>query len=89
MFKRFRACGIRFGPGGRLRKRRNPWLLCVGDGDGRPRRQLIASSHGAHDIGFDDDVSRTADHQEMLDVVAPYQDQTAASVHRGRIDHGL
>ena len=59
-----------------------------GAADGRPWRNLIASGHGAHDIGFHDDIGRAADHQQMLDIVAPHQHQPAAAIHGGGVDHG-
>ena len=46
-----------------------------------------APARGAHDIGFDHDVARAADHQQMLDIVAADQDQPAASVDGRGIDH--
>ena len=36
----------------------------------------------AHDIGFDHDVGRAADHQQMLDIVAPDQNAAAAGHRR-------
>ena len=54
---------------------------------GGPRRHLIAPGHGAHDIGFHDDIGRAADHQQMFDVVAPHQHQPPAAVHGGGVDH--
>jgi hypothetical protein len=59
-----------------------------GGGNARARRQLLARRACAHDIGFDHDVARAADHQEMLDIVAPDQDQAPSSVDSGSIDHG-
>src|SRR5262249_52371636 len=55
-----------------------------------PRRGLALRRHrnGAHDILFDDHVGRSANEDEMLDVVAANQDEAAASVDRSRIDHG-
>ena len=50
-------------------------------------RQLIPTGLGAHDIGFDHDIGRAADHNQMLDVVAAYQHQPAAAVNGGGIDH--
>ena len=44
--------------------------------------------HGAHDILFDHDVARAADHQQMLDIVAPHQHEAATAVDRRGIDHG-
>jgi hypothetical protein len=38
-------------------------------------------------IGFDDHVGRSADHQQMLDIVAAHQNEAAASVDAGVIDH--
>ena len=55
---------------------------------GAPVRPRARRTRGAHDIGFDHDVGRTADHQEMLDIVAADQDEPAASVDRCRVDHG-
>ena len=39
-------------------------------------------------MGFDHDIGRTTDHDQMLDVIAPYQHQPAAAIHGGGIDHG-
>jgi hypothetical protein len=50
-------------------------------------RQLIATRRGANDVRFHHDIGRPANHQEMLDVVAPDQDQTATAVDGGGIDH--
>ena len=57
-------------------------------GAGRALRQLIAAGGGADDVGLDHDVGRAADHQEMLDIVAPDQHQPAAAIHGGRVDDG-
>ncbi len=51
-------------------------------------RKLVAAGRGAHDIGLDDDVGGTANHQEMLDIVTPDQHQAAPAIDRGGIDHG-
>ena len=59
-----------------------------GAADGGRVRHLIAAGRGAHDIGFHDDVGRTADHQQMFDVVAPHQHQPPAAVDGGGVDHG-
>ena len=48
----------------------------------------FARADGAHDIGLDHHVGRTADHQQMFDIVAADQHQAPASVDCGRIDHG-
>ena len=59
---------------------------------GAPFRAGGASRVGdgcaAHDIGFDHDVARAADHQQMLDVVAADDDELAPAVDGGGIDHG-
>ena len=51
-------------------------------------RDVARRGDRAHDIGFDDDVGRPADHQQMLDIVAPDQDEPAAAVDAGIIDDG-
>jgi hypothetical protein len=40
------------------------------------------------DAAFDDDVGRPADHDQMLDIIAPDQHEPAACVDRGGIEHG-
>ena len=55
--------------------------------EGGPRRHLIPSGCRAHNIGFHDDIGRTADHQQMFDVVAPHQHQPPAAIHGGGVDH--
>ena len=52
------------------------------------RRDVARRCDRAHDIGFDDDVGRAADHQQMFDIVAPDQNEPAAAVDAGVIDHG-
>jgi len=54
---------------------------------GGPLRRLITRRYGADDIGLDDDVGRAADHQQMFDIVAPYQHQTAPAIHRSGVNH--
>jgi len=56
-------------------------------GDGGPRRQLVTRRRRADDIGLDDDIGGTADHQQMLDIVAADQHQPPAAVNGGSIDH--
>ena len=51
-------------------------------------RLVTRRAHGAHDILLDHHIGRPADHQQMLDIVAPDDDELPASIHRGRIDHG-
>jgi hypothetical protein len=51
-------------------------------------RYLIPCGRRAHDIGFHDDIGRAADHQQMFDIVAPYQHQSAAAIDGGGVDHG-
>jgi hypothetical protein len=41
-----------------------------------------------NDVGFDNHVGRAADHDQMLDIVAPEQDDPPASVDRRSIDDG-
>ena len=88
VIERIGADGVGIAPaGGMIGKRCDPGLhVRIGTGDGRPRRQLISAGHGAHDIGFDDNVGRTADHQQMFDVVASDQHEPPSSVDRGGID---
>jgi hypothetical protein len=85
MIEWFGACRLVIAPAGGIGQRRNPGLH-IGAGDGRPWRQLIAAGRPTHDIGLDDDIGGTADHQKMFDIVAPYQHETAATVHGGGID---
>jgi hypothetical protein len=49
--------------------------------------QLLPPRGGADDIRFDDNVARAADHEEMLDIVATDQDEAAAAIDSGRVDH--
>ena len=44
--------------------------------------------HGAHDVLLDHEVARTANHQQMLDIIAPDQHQAAPAIDRGGVDHG-
>ena len=57
--------------------------------DGR-RSFLLARANrlrlGANDLRFDDDVVGAADHQEMLDIVAPHENELALSVEREGVD---
>ncbi len=74
--------------GGFGRRYRNcPWWRRL-DHCGRARDSHVARRrHGAHDIGFDDDVAWPADHHQVLDIVAPHQNEAAASVDAGVVDH--
>jgi hypothetical protein len=65
--------GARHGLGSAVSRR---WRIAGGDG------------YAAHDIGFDHDVARAADHQEMFDVVAADDDELATAVDGGGIDYG-
>ncbi|WP_246662248.1 hypothetical protein [Prosthecodimorpha hirschii] len=68
-------------PGDRLRHGRRfdaAGLRLPDDGAGRT----------AHDPAFHQHVVRAADHDEMLDIVAAQQNQTAPSVQIGAVDHG-
>jgi hypothetical protein len=69
-----------------VRQRRNPGLRF--GTSRRPRGDLIPCGHGAHDIGLDHDVGRTADHEQVFDIVTAHQHQPAAAIHRGSVDHG-
>jgi hypothetical protein len=55
----------------------------------RPRRrQRLAHRCGdAHDIGLNHHVAPPADHEEVLDIVAPDQDEAAASGRRSALNH--
>jgi len=56
--------------------------------DGRARRRCVASRRGcAHDVWFNDNVCRPADHQKVLDIVAANENEPPAGVHAGVIDH--
>jgi hypothetical protein len=59
---------------------------------GRPSTRWLAGNfarcHRAHDVRLHDQVSGTADHQKMFDIVATDQDQTPTSVNGCRIDDG-
>jgi hypothetical protein len=54
------------------------------------RRDILVALQGlklhTHDLGLDDDVVRTADHQEMFDIVPPHDDKLALSVKRKGVD---
>ena len=54
----------------------------------RPGSASRAPTARAHDVGFDHHVARSADHQQMLDVVAADDDELAAPVDGGSVDHG-
>jgi hypothetical protein len=73
------------GPAG-VRQRRDPGRRFRA-GDGGPLLHRLAAGHGADDIGFHHDIGRAADHQQMLDVVAPDQHQPPAAVDGGGVDH--
>jgi hypothetical protein len=53
----------------------------------RRRRRLARRCDGAHDIGLDHHVAPPADHEEVLDIVAPDQDEAAASGRRSALNH--
>jgi hypothetical protein len=56
--------------------------------DGRFSRRGRQSGAGSpDDIGLDDEIVRTADHQEMLDVVPPQQDELTLAIQVIDIDH--
>ena len=59
-------------------------------GSGPRHRHISRRRHrdGADDILFHHDVAWAADHQQMLDIVAPHQHEAAASIDRGGVDHG-
>jgi hypothetical protein len=54
---------------------------------GRSAACDVAGRKGAHNIWFDDEVGRSANHQKMFDVVAADQDQPAPSVNGGCVDY--
>ena len=56
----------------------------------RPRRSFARCHRrlGALDVLFDHDIDRTADHYQMLDIVATHQHQPALVVDDCRIGHG-
>jgi hypothetical protein len=62
--------------------------LWLGANAAGPLRQLIPGLCCADDVGFYDDIGGAADHQQMLDIVAPDQHQPPAAVHGGGVDHG-
>jgi hypothetical protein len=72
-------------PSAGLLERNRAWQ---GIGSGR-----LASWHGfahgagAHDIRLHHDVSRSANHEQMLDIVAADQEQPASAINGGGIDH--
>ena len=82
---RVRPCGFTVAPRG-IGQRGDAGRL-LGRPHG-PRRHLIARRRGADDIGFHHDVGRPADHQQMLDIVAPHQHQAPAAIDGGGVDHG-
>ncbi len=49
---------------------------------------LARCRYRAHDVGFDNDVRRPADHHQMFDVVAPDQEQSSPRVDAGIFDYG-
>jgi hypothetical protein len=81
--------GLGLIPGGVGQRHDSLWFGCC---DPRrhagPLRQLLTRRVCTHDIGFDHDVARAADHQEVFDIVAPDQHQAPPAVHGGGIDHG-
>jgi hypothetical protein len=78
------------------------WLQgpAIFDGRGRAHRGFggrssprglagdFARCHRAYDVRLHDQVSRTADHQKMFDIVATDQDQTPTSIDRCRVYDG-
>jgi hypothetical protein len=52
------------------------------------RLPLRGDWYGAYNIRFDNDIARTADHQQMLDVVTPDQHEAAAAIDRSSVDDG-
>jgi hypothetical protein len=48
----------------------------------------FARRYRAHNVRLDNEVSGSADHQKMLDIVAPDEDQPPTSVNRCRVNHG-
>jgi hypothetical protein len=51
-------------------------------------RSLIASgAGGANDVVLHDNVGRSSDHQQVLDIVAAHQNQPSTSVDCGGIDY--
>jgi hypothetical protein len=48
----------------------------------------FARRYRAHNVRLDNEVSGSADHQKMLDIVAADQDQPPTSVNRCRVDYG-
>jgi hypothetical protein len=51
-------------------------------------RHSLAHGAGAHDIRLHHDISRSANHEQMLDVVATDQEQPAPAINSGCIDYG-
>ena len=93
----FFGCLRAIGPGRRNRRRlagrlERPGVFQTGRGarwrlDAARLAGYFARAHGAHDIGFDHQVSGAADHEKVFDIVATDQHQAAASIDGGCIDH--
>ena len=49
---------------------------------------LARCRYRAHDVGFDNDVRRPADHHQMFDIIAPDQEQSSPRVDAGIFDYG-
>jgi hypothetical protein len=71
------------GPGG---LRRKSWRRGQFSARGRTLRRLIALWHAPDDVGLDHHVGRSADHQEVLDIIAAHEHEPPASIHRGSIN---
>ena len=81
------ALRLSIGPWSGLRERSDPRGLRLG-AEARALRQLLPRRHRTHNVRFDHDVGRSADHQKMLYVITAHQHQAAAAIHSGGVDHG-
>jgi len=93
-FGAMRAQRRRIGRGRRFRRQWPCAVAAVRQSDGARQRfhrgragHLAWRRRGAHDIRFDDHVSRAADHHQMFHVVAPDEDQPPPGVDGGVVDH--
>ncbi|WP_248304482.1 hypothetical protein [Breoghania sp. L-A4] len=82
-----RARGVLLGSGRRSLRRLQRRLLRGGHRTLGGLTSVTLGGLAPNDVLLDDDVRRTADQQQVLDVVAAHQNQPAARVQGGRIHH--
>ena len=80
------CAGAAAGPGGARRERSLPARQRRGACGCRGQIGLAGRGERAIDLGFDQNVVRTADHDQMLDVVAPDQHKLPLSVEAESVD---